>query len=61
MNIVIGIIGLIIGAFAAWYMTGKAANSRAQKIMGDAEKDAIKKDTAVQKAVDFVVEAAKEV
>ena len=40
MNIVIGIIGLIIGAFAAWYMTGKAANSRAQKIMGDAEKDA---------------------
>ena len=25
------------------------------------EKDAIKKDTAVQKAVDFVVEAAKEV
>ena len=40
MNIVIGIIGLIIGAFAAWYMTGKAANSRAQKIMSDAEKDA---------------------
>lgn len=40
MNIVIGIIGLIIGAFASWYMTGKAANSRAQKIMSDAEKDA---------------------
>ena len=40
MNIVIGIIGLIIGAFVSWYMTGKAANSRAQKIMSDAEKDA---------------------
>lgn len=40
MNIVIGIIGLIIGAFAAWYMTGKAANSRAHKILSDAEKDA---------------------
>ena len=32
-----------------------------KELMGDAEKDAIKKDTAVQKAVDFVVEAAKEV
>ncbi|MBF6598774.1 MAG: ribonuclease Y [Fermentimonas sp.] len=40
MNIVIGIIGLIIGAFVSWYMTGKAANSRAQKIMSDADKDA---------------------
>ena len=40
MNIVIGIIGLIIGAFVSWYITGKAANSRAQKIMSDAEKDA---------------------
>ena len=32
-----------------------------KELMGDAEKDAIKKDTAVQKAVDFVVEASKEV
>ena len=41
MNIAIGIIiGLVIGATVAWYMTGKAANSRAQKIMSDAEKDA---------------------
>ena len=40
MIIVIGIIGLIIGAAVSWYMTGKAANSRAQKILSDAEKDA---------------------
>ena len=32
-----------------------------KELMGDAEKDAIKKDTAVQKALDFVVTAAKEV
>lgn len=40
MDIVIGIIGLVIGAVAAWYFTGKTANSRAQKILSDAEKDA---------------------
>lgn len=40
MNILIGIIGLVIGAVIAWYLTGKAANSRAQKILSDAEKDA---------------------
>lgn len=40
MNIVIGIIGLIIGAFVSWYLTGRAANSRAQKILSDADKDA---------------------
>lgn len=40
MDIVIGIIGLVIGAIVAWYLTGKAANSQAQKIMSDAEKDA---------------------
>ncbi len=40
MYIVIGIIGFIIGAAASWYLTGKAANSRAQKILSDAEKDA---------------------
>jgi ribonuclease Y len=50
MNIVIGIIGLIIGAFVSWYMTGKSANSRAQKIMSDAEKDAdvIKKNILLE-------------
>jgi len=40
MEIVIGIIGLVIGVVIAWYLTGKTANSRAQKILGDAEKDA---------------------
>src|SRR5690554_1141282 len=40
MGIVIGIIGLLIGAVVAWYVTGKMANSRAQNIMSDAEKDA---------------------
>ena len=40
MEIVIGIIGLLIGAVVAWYVTGKMANSRARNIMSDAEKDA---------------------
>lgn len=40
MEIVIGIIGLVIGAVIAWFFTGKAANSRAQNILSDAEKDA---------------------
>lgn len=40
MEIVIGIIGLFAGAMIAWFLTGKAANSRAQKILSDAEKDA---------------------
>lgn len=41
MEIVIGmIIGLLIGAAVAWYLTGKMANSRARSILGDAEKDA---------------------
>ncbi|WP_286833153.1 MULTISPECIES: ribonuclease Y [unclassified Proteiniphilum] len=40
MGIVIGIIGLVIGAAVAWFITGKMANSRAQNILSDAEKDA---------------------
>ena len=40
MEIVIGIIGLFAGAMIAGFLTGKAANSRAQKILSDAEKDA---------------------
>ena len=40
MEIVIGIIGLIVGAAIAWYVTGRMANSRAQNILSDAEKDA---------------------
>lgn len=40
MNIFIGIIGLVAGALIAWYLTGKTANSRALKILSDAEKDA---------------------
>lgn len=50
MEIVIGIIGLLIGAAIAWYLTGKTANSRAQKIVSDAEKDAevIKKNKLLE-------------
>ncbi len=40
MEIVIGIIGLVIGAVVAWFMTGKMASSRARNILNDAEKDA---------------------
>ena len=40
MEIIVGVIGLIIGAVVAWYLTGKAASSRAQNILSDAEKDA---------------------
>ncbi|MFA6795716.1 MAG: ribonuclease Y, partial [Proteiniphilum sp.] len=41
MEIVIGvIIGLAIGAFVSWFLTGKMATSRARSILGDAEKDA---------------------
>jgi len=40
MEIVIGVIGLVIGAVVAWFLTGKMANSRAQNILNDAEKDA---------------------
>ena len=49
--IVIGIvIGLLIGAVAAWYVTGKMANSRAQNILSDATKDAevIKKNALLE-------------
>jgi ribonuclease Y len=37
---IVGIAGLVIGALIAWYLTGKTANSRAQKVLSDAEKDA---------------------
>ncbi len=50
MNIIIGIIGLLVGAAAAWYLSGRAANSKAQKILSDAEKDAevIKKNKLLE-------------
>ena len=50
MEIVIGIVGVLLGALIAWYVTGKMANSRAQKIMSDAEKDAevIKKNKLLE-------------
>ena len=38
--ILAGLIGLIIGAIVAWYITGKTANSRVQKMLSDAEQDA---------------------
>ena len=40
MNIIIGIIGLLVGAAIAWILSGRVANSKAQKILSDAEKDA---------------------
>ena len=50
MEIVIGIAGLLIGALVAWYLTGQMANSRAKKILSDAEKDAevIKKNKLLE-------------
>ena len=40
MEIIIGIIGLLIGAGAMWYFAAHSANSRFKKIVSDAEKDA---------------------
>jgi ribonuclease Y len=50
MEIVLGIAGLLIGALVAWYLTGQMANSRAKKILSDAEKDAevIKKNKLLE-------------
>lgn len=50
MEIVIGIVGLIIGAGLAWYFTGQSANSRSKKIILDAERDAevIKKNKLLE-------------
>jgi ribonuclease Y len=40
MEILMGVIGLLVGAAIAWLLSGKMANSRAQKVLSDAEKDA---------------------
>ncbi|MDR1517211.1 MAG: ribonuclease Y [Dysgonamonadaceae bacterium] len=50
MEIVIGIAGLLIGAVIAWFVVGQRVNSRAKKIVGDAEKDAevIKKNRLLE-------------
>lgn len=40
MEIIIGILGLLIGAGVMWYFTGHIANSRYKKTINDAEKDA---------------------
>ncbi len=40
MEIVIGIVGLLIGAAIMWYFTIRSANSRYKRIVSDAEKDA---------------------
>ena len=40
MEIVIGIVGLLLGAAIMWYFAVRAANSRYTKIVSDAEKDA---------------------
>ena len=40
MEIVIGIVGLLIGAAIMWYFALRSANSRYTKIVSDAEKDA---------------------
>jgi ribonuclease Y len=65
MEIVIGIIGLAIGAVIAWFLTGKMASSRAQNILSDAEKDAdvIKKKKlleAKEEALAMKTEAEKQ-
>ncbi|MBK5194719.1 MAG: ribonuclease Y [Proteiniphilum sp.] len=65
MEIVIGIIGLVIGAVIAWFLTGKMASSRAQNILSDAEKDAdvIKKKKlleAKEEALAMKAEAEKQ-
>lgn len=65
MEIVIGIIGLSIGAIIAWFLTGKMASSRAQNILSDAEKDAdvIKKKKlleAKEEALAMKAEAEKQ-
>ena len=39
MEIIIGIVGLLIGAAIMWYFAVRAANSRYTKIVSDAEKD----------------------
>ena len=67
MQIVIGVvIGLLIGAVVAWYLTGKAAKSRAQNILSDAEKDAevIKRNKlleAKEEVISMKAEAEKQV
>lgn len=40
MEIAIGVAGLLIGAGVMWYFAGQMANSRYQKTISDAEKDA---------------------
>jgi len=66
MEIVIGIVGLFIGAVAAWYITGHMANSRAKKIVSDAEKEAevIKKNKlleAKEEVLSMKAEAEKQI
>ena len=39
MEIVIGIVGLLIGAAIMWYFAVQTANSRYKQIVSDAEKD----------------------
>lgn len=40
MEIIIGIVGLLIGAAITWYLARHSANSRYKRILNDAEKDA---------------------
>ncbi len=66
MEIVIGIVGLLIGAVVAWYVTGLMANSRAKKIVSDAEKEAevIKKNKlleAKEEVLSMKAEAEKQI
>lgn len=61
MEILIGIIGLVVGALVAWYITGKMANSRAQKILSDAEKDVevIKKNKLLEAKEEVILMKAE--
>ncbi len=66
MEIVIGIVALLIGAAIAWWASTKMANSRVNKMLSDAEKDAevIKKNRlleAKEETLQMKAEAEKQI
>ena len=66
MEIVIGIVALLIGAAIAWFASIKMANSRVNKMLSDAEKDAevIKKNRlleAKEETLQMKAEAEKQI
>ncbi len=66
MEIVIGIVALLVGAAIAWWASTKMANSRVNKMLSDAEKDAevIKKNRlleAKEETLQMKAEAEKQI